>query len=150
MPRMKSLWQDEVRREIVARAGRITDDTKPLWGRMTADRMLSHITEAVRMATGELAVKPKKTPLRFFPLKQLAIYVLPMPKGLPTAPELLAGPQGSVADGQRDLQRALDSFANRRSDAVMPPHPVFWRMSRFTWGVQAYRHIDHHLRQFGV
>jgi hypothetical protein len=147
---MKSLWQEEVRREIAARVGRITDETKPLWGKMTADRMLAHLGEAVKMATGELPVKPKNTPLRFFPLKHLAIYVLPMPKGLPTAPELLAGPQAPVADGKRELQRALETFANRRPDAVMPPHPVFGNMSRFTWGVQAYRHIDHHLRQFGV
>ena len=52
--------------------------------------MVAHLNDAMRMATGELPVAPRKLPIRYFPLKQLILYVLPFPKSAPTAPELLA------------------------------------------------------------
>ena len=37
-----------------------------------------------------------------------------------------------------------------KSDAEWQEHPAFGRLARRAWGVLAYRHLDHHLRQFGV
>jgi hypothetical protein len=135
------------RREIVARASRVTDATVPQWGKMSAGAMLSHLAQSVRMATGEIPVKPKKLPIRYFPLKQLAIYVLPMPKGLPTAPELLERVSEPIDQSRRDFEQLLADFPKRTSYA---PHPAFGPLSRHAWGVLSYRHFDHHLRQFGV
>jgi len=44
------------------------------------------------MAMGELPVAARPVPAFFrqAPFKQFAVYVMPFPKGLPTAPELLA------------------------------------------------------------
>ena len=63
--------------------------------------MLAHLNDSYRMATGELKVKPKNLPLRYTPIKQLIIYVLPFPKGAPTAPELIARCDGAVLDDER-------------------------------------------------
>ena len=57
---------------------------------MNVAQMLAHLNDALRMAAGELPTAPKNTPLRRWPIKQLIVYVLPWPKGAPTAPELLA------------------------------------------------------------
>jgi hypothetical protein len=147
---MKSLWNESERRSIMERVGRIDATTVPRWGRMRAPEMVAHLVQAVRMANGELTVASRNLPLRYPPLKQLAIYVLPMPKGLPTAPELIARTPAEWGDEVGELRATLERFASRPRDEAWPDHPAFGPLSGSAWGVQQYRHIDHHLRQFGV
>src|SRR5690242_15169364 len=108
---MPTMWDAEARGRLLDRIDKVNESSKPLWGKFTADRMLCHLAEAMKMANGELRVAPKKLPLRFFPLKQLAIYVMPFPKGLPTAPELLAAPATSVDDARADVRGAIERFS---------------------------------------
>lgn len=146
----KTIWNDADRADMLARIGRITDDSKPRWGRMTADRMLAHLAESAKMALGTLPCKPANLPIRFFPLKQLIIYVFPFPKGSPTSPELLAGAEAPVGSLKPELQRLIGDLAARCDQKTWPIHPAFGKLSRDTWGVLTYKHFDHHLRQFGV
>ena len=87
---MATFWDPATRDEVCRRVERLTLDHKPEWGKMNVAQMLAHLNDALRMATGDLATTPKNTPLRRWPIKQLIVYVLPWPKGAPTAPELLA------------------------------------------------------------
>jgi hypothetical protein len=116
---------------------------------MDAPQMVAHLLASVRMATGELPTAPKRTPLRHTPLKQLIIYVLPFPKGTPTARELqpVPGPWQREVD---ELRASLDRFVKRDRKGAWPVHPAFGQLSARGWGVLTYRHLDHHLRQFGV
>ena len=147
---MKSLWQDAARTEILRRIAAVDETTPARWGKFTADRMLSHLAESLKMAVGELDVAGKKLPIRYFPLKQLILYVLPFPKGTPTAPELLAGKSGPVDDHKADLRRLIAAFAALKGSSAWRDHPAFGKMSEKSWGVLVYRHMDHHLRQFGA
>jgi hypothetical protein len=149
---MKTMHTAADRRSIAERIGRLTPDSQPQWGKFTAPRMVVHLTDTIRMSLGELSVKAKskRTPLRFAPLKHLAIYVLPFPKGLPTAPELIARIPAAWNGEVEALTGVLERFGGRPVDAAWPVHPVFGPMSTRAWGVLAYRHCDHHLRQFGV
>ena len=71
--------------------------------------MLAHLNDAMRMATGELPVAPKNLPLRYFPLKQLVVYVLPFPKSAPTAPELLARCTGAQFEQEKaEFRKIVD------------------------------------------
>lgn len=147
---MRSLRNDADREAVVARIARLSAATPARWGRMRAPEMLAHLTQSMRMATGDLPVASKRVFLRLPPFKQLAMYWLPLPKGLPTAPELLTR-RPSVWNAEvATLRDALDEFARRPADAAWPLHPVFGELDARQWGVQQYRHFDHHLRQFGV
>ena len=147
---MKSMHSNGDSRAITARAGRLAPGAPPRWGRMSAPQMMVHITDAMRMATGELAVRAKKHPARLPPLKQLLIYVVPMAKGLPTAPELLARAPESIDSEIEAFRSAVERFVACPPGHVWPDHPIFGSMSRAAWGVLAYKHCDHHLTQFGV
>ena len=147
---MRTMHSDSDRQSITERLSRLAPDTHPRWGTMNASQMLAHITDAIRMATGDLVVKARRHPGRLPPLKQLLIYVLPMPKGLPTAPELIARAPSSFSGEMGAFLGAMQQFAARNANAEWPDHPVFGTMSRHAWGVLAYKHCDHHLKQFGV
>lgn len=147
---MKTMFDDAARAGILARIDRITADSRPRWGKMNVEQMLAHIHESMRMACGELSTKPKKLPIRYFPLKQLIVYLLPFPKGAPTAPELLPSDARTIEHSKTELTRVLRAFAERAATTEWPEHPAFGRMTKRAWGVLTYRHLDHHLRQFGV
>jgi hypothetical protein len=147
---MKTFFDAAARDGILARAERITMDSHPRWGTMNAEMMLAHLVESLRMGVGETQPKPKKLPIRFPPLRQLIVYWLPFPKGAPTAPELLPEDRRSIEDSKRELARLAALFGERGAHPEWPPHPAFGNLGRRGWGVLTYRHIDHHLRQFGV
>ena len=146
---MKSIWQDESRKELSDRVGGLTWDHRAQWGKFTAPRMVCHLADSLRMAMGELPVKSKHLPIRYPPLKQLIIYVAPFPRGAKTAPELLAREPREWANDIDDLRGLLDRAATSTTEG-WPEHPLFGALSRNAWGVLIYRHMDHHLRQFGA
>ena len=147
---MKSLRHPEVSAEILKRINRVSPNSVRQWGTMTPQQMLAHLVESMRMATGELATKPKKTPLRWFPIKQIVIYVAPIPKALPTALELLPENSPDIVKSQQELSRLLTDFGTVVRNGPLPKHPAFGRLGSHPWGVLMWRHLDHHLRQFGV
>jgi hypothetical protein len=147
MPR--SLSDAGARQELVERVDRLAPEAKALWGRMTAPQMLAHLADWMLMAKGELNTAPRNRGLSFFPLKQLAIFWLPFPKGVPTAPELISRKPLVWTVERTAVRKHVESFGTL-NPAVWPEHPVFGKMTPRAWRVLGYRHMDHHLRQFGV
>jgi hypothetical protein len=147
---MKSLWNRHDHDEVVNRVVCLTPDRAPLWGKMTCAQMVVHVTDAFGMYCGDLKVGFKSTPIQYFPLKHAFLYVLPMPKNVPTARELKLRAPGEWDAEMARLRDAIARFGDRRQHTAWPLHPIFGRMSAGAYGVLAYKHTDHHLRQFGV
>lgn len=147
---MKTILHDETRAELNARLAALRPDSAARWGKFNCVRMLSHVADGLRLCLGELTAKPKQTPFRYSPLKQFVIYWIPFPKGAPTAPELLARAPESCESECAAVTELMTKIATRAPGFAWNEHPLFGRMTRKQWGVLAYRHIDHHLRQFGV
>ena len=148
---MKTFWDSAAREEICRRMDALTVESKPQWGKFNATEMLAHLNDAMRMAIGELPVASKHVPIRYPPLKQLLIYALPWPKGVPTAPELIArGSSADFAKEKAEFKGVCDRLAQKRAGDAWPEHPAFGRLTHRAWGVLKYRHADHHLRQFGL
>lgn len=148
---MPTLWNQNTRNEVLARLGRLTPDTPGRWGKFTCPDMLGHLNDSMLMALGDVTPRSKKGPLRWFPLKQLIIYVVPFPNGAPTAPELITRTGRCVWDQEvTAFKELLGRLAARADSTVWPPHPAFGAMSRRDWGVLGYKHIAHHFSQFGA
>lgn len=147
---MKTIWEQESRQELLARADKLNPDSAARWGSMSCPRMLTHVTDGLRMALGEIKIVSKNSPLKLAPIRYLIIYVMPFPKGAPTAPELVERVPG---EWQRELAEFKQVFAglvanSRKTDGQ--EHPVFGKLSEKDWGVLGYKHLDHHFKQFGV
>jgi len=148
---MHTLFDDDARAGIRARLDRLTAQQRPLWGKMDAGRMVVHLTAQLRAGLGELQCAPKKTPMNNWLMRRLVIYVIPWPKGTPTAPEFLTQPTSTWDEDVAALRSAMDRFAARGEGGPWTTdHPAFGRLTGRMWGVLAWRHMDHHLRQFGV
>jgi hypothetical protein len=146
---MPSAHDHARRQELLDRLERLTPDRPARWGRFMASRMVLHLADALRMANGELAVRPKRLPMKFI-LRPLMLHVLPFPKGAPTAPELLARTPESWERDVGALRALLAAVEAPAPGTRLPDHPIFGRMSAHDWGTLIYKHADHHFRQFGI
>lgn len=119
---------------------------------MTAPQMICHLNDSFLVAAGEKYASPKTSVMQRTLIKWIALRTpLKWPPGVPTRPEIAQG-QGGTPPGEWETDRAqllalIDAFAARRS---FGEHPVFGKMSQRDWLIWGYRHVDHHLRQFGA
>lgn len=93
---MRSILNESDRVAICSRVRSLSASSTARWGRMSVTEMLQHLRLSAQMAVGELKLaSANKRAFQVFPLKHLILYVLPFPKGAPTAPELR--PDGAAA-----------------------------------------------------
>jgi hypothetical protein len=147
---MPSLRNEAVRNALILRLDQLTPTTKPRWGKFDAPRMICHLGDTLAMALGEIhPPSVKANAVQRFLLKYLFLYVLPMPKGLPTASELLSSPPENFA---ADRQRVVEEIGRlaKAPRAMGPEHPFFGPLSNEEWNRLQCKHTDHHLKQFGV
>jgi hypothetical protein len=148
---MQTLRDAEVRAHVSARIAQLRESSAPAWGTFTSAGMLAHCVDAFRIAMGELPCKPIKVPfghtraLRWFVLR-----VLPFPKNAPTAPEMIQRAPRAFEVEREALLALVARFAPGAGPSRWSPHPLFGNLSEAEWSELAYKHLNHHLRQFGV
>lgn len=123
------------------------------WGKMEVTAMLCHVGDALEQALGRHPM-PDQSSLLFRTVVKWVVLHLPMPKGAPTAPAMEAGKGGSCSDDfeaakARVLALLADTLAYPEGKDFVP-HPAFGPLTRKQRGVLTWKHIDHHLRQFGA
>ena len=113
--------------------------------------MLQHLRLAALMTVGELQVpSANKRPFQMFPLKHLLLYVLPLPKGAPTAPALKPTVSVQFEEERAAVLELFERMGTGLRDGMGPDHPLFGPLTWREWGVATYKHADHHLKQFGA
>lgn len=148
---MPTLLHDPaVRDSLLARVQKLRPDSARRWGKMSVDQMLWHLNQGLSNALGDSTPEMVKVPLPR-PLMKLVAFLMPWPKGTPTAPEFTATRNYSF-DAERGRCLALIDRATRRGidEPGWGRSPAFGAMSGKEWSRLNAKHIDHHLRQFGV
>jgi hypothetical protein len=148
---MGSILNEVDRAEIVNRLRSLSVSSTARWGSLDLVGMLQHLRLSARMTLGDLPVpSANKRAFQVFPLKHLILYVLPFPKGAPTAPELKPVVAASFEEERAGLLELLERIGTGPRDGAGPAHPLFGPLTWREWGVATYKHTDHHLKQFGV
>ena len=148
---MGTILNDRNRTEIVNRVKSLSTSSTGKWGKMDVVAMLQHLRLSARMTTGDLPVpSANKRVFQVFPLKHLILYVLPFPKGAPTAPELKPIDADSFEEERAAVLELLEQIGSGPSEGAGPAHPLFGPLTWREWGVVTYKHADHHLKQFGA
>lgn len=148
---MRSILNDGDRAAIVGRVRSLSASSTGRWGSMNVAGMLRHLHLSARMAVGEMQIpSANKRVFQVFPLKHLILYVLPFPKGAPTATELKPDASVSLEEERAAVLELLERIGMGPREGVGPDHPLFGPLTWREWGAATYKHVDHHLKQFGV
>ncbi len=147
---MKSLWSKEARDEVGQRVGRLRADSERRWGTLGAGQAVCHLSDQLRLALGDLPEPTPVGPFRFRPLAYALIHWLPWPKGVESPDGAFTTAPEEFERDRRQLLDLIERFPTRPRDDKWPAHGSFGPLDADDWGVLSYRHLDHHLRQFGV
>lgn len=148
---MKTITDPIAQQEIFKRMDSLRADTPRLWGTMTAAQMLLHCRRQIGLGTGEVTSKPMFPKAVQWLAKQSFGFSLPWKRNLPTAPEMTAMDDGLDFSHELEMLRsAISAFVQLPDDAALSGHPIFGQMDKQEWGLIIHKHLDHHLRQFGV
>jgi hypothetical protein len=149
---MKSLFDKATYDEIVSRINSLSAASQRQWGKMEISQMLAHCKEAFKVPLSET-----KMP-RLFMGRMLGWMVKPKmygeglwKKNLPTAPNFLIKDQRNFETEKKELSDLITAFYTKGTGNVGKfPHPFFGAFTQEQWGKSMYKHLDHHLVQFGV
>ena len=149
---MKSVFNAEDNLNLVSRIQRLTPDSQALWGKMNVGQMLGHLQQPIRVAVGDLVLKQSFIGFLFgkWALKKLD-GDKPFDKNMPTAPEFKIKVQPDFATELHKVIAMVSRYAaDGPSIITKEPHPFFGKMTVTQWDNLQWKHLDHHLRQFGV
>jgi hypothetical protein len=149
---MKTIFDGVTHEELMERLGRLTPEAERQWGKMTASQMMEHTARGLEMATGKRKVE------QVFLGKAIGwifkggfLSDKPMPKNVPTGPWLIIKddpPFDATRERLKELMTEFHTLGESGTDGLV--HAFFGRLTGKQWGETQYKHVDHHLRQFGV
>jgi len=143
-----TLLNDADRAAIIARLRRVTPDRAARWGTFNAPRMLCHVTDQLRVATGIIIGRHRDTLFRRTVLKWVVIWSSrqPRPGKEESVPEMLSS---SPTTWDRDMAMCIRLIKEIGLGKANGRHPAYGQLNANEWGRLAWKHLDHHLRQFG-
>ena len=150
---MKDIFNQQTIDEFQTRIQKLNTGSKAQWGKMNVFQMLKHCTENDRMLLRERKYKRLFIGRLFgkLALKSNIKNDAPLGKNSPTHPELVIKENGDVTTQKQLWLNILNKYAAKRSSEYTDfVHPFFGKMDSTQVSKFAYKHIDHHLRQFGV
>jgi hypothetical protein len=150
---MESLFESECVDEVQQRLSRLEPDQPRQWGTMNPAQMLAHCSLGLEMAAGEIR-PPRALIGRILGpvIKPMALRDgEPMRRNSPTAKELVINGDRNFDAERKRLNGLIDRFAAAGpAGCTAHPHAFFGSLTADEWAVLMYKHLDHHLRQFGA
>jgi hypothetical protein len=148
---MKSIFNPADNQEIISRINSLTPETPALWGEMSVDQMLKHCNEAVLVAFNEKELKINFIFKIMGSLMRKSILNSPQfSKNSPTAKEFKFTERFNFSTVQNELIQNFSRFQQGEKAITCLKHPFWGKMNNEDWNKLMWKHIDHHLRQFGV
>lgn len=137
------------RAAIRARLAGVTPTQSRRWGVMNVHQMICHAADPMRMALGEIPAVTQPSLMGRTLLRLVVIHT-----GMKPPPGRIKGPPEAFTTkpGQWDIDMAACHHLIERMAAAkhLEPHPFFGNLSVDEWGKLMWKHLDHHLRQFGA
>ena len=148
---MKNILNNADYSEIVNRIKDLSEPNVRLWGNMDIQQMLFHCTTQLKITLGEISHKQEGASfLRSKLGKWLLFSTIPWPKGSETPSKMnVETASYSVSDIETGKNELMNYLEKVRHQKHLKAHPFFGELSRKEWGRLIYKHLDHHLKQFG-
>ena len=149
---MQNLFNAEVYNQVIDRMKNLAPDAQPLWGKMNVAQMLAHCRQAFKVPLSQ-----KKLHRIFigrligWMFKSKLYNDDPWKQNLPTAPSFIIKGDRDFDLEKAELTKLINKFYSVGPMGITKyPHPMFGKLTPEQWGQAMFKHVDHHLRQFGV
>ena len=150
---MDNIFKKETVDKAIGRINKLNSKSTGLWGKMTVDQMLAHCNVSYEMVFTDKHPKPNglmKLMLKLF-VKQTVVNEKPYKKNSRTAPAFLIANERDFEIEKKRLidhrtktqELGEDYFDNKESHSFGP-------LTKTEWNNLFYKHLNHHLEQFGV
>ena len=150
---MKNIFKPEVITELIDRINKLSTDSKPQWGKMSVDQMLAHCCVSYEFVYED--IHPKPSAVKVFLLKTFVKKFVVSEKSYSrnsrTAPEfIIKGDKDFNAEKKRlvgyisKTQKLGEAYFDGKESHS------FGKLNKVEWNNMFYKHLDHHLSQFGV
>jgi hypothetical protein len=150
---MKDLFEPAAVAEVKERLRHLRPDSPRQWGTMNASQAVEHCARGLELVTGTRR-PPRVLIGRLIgsAIRRLALgNDAPMRRNSPTVPDMVvAGTPDLHVERERLLSLIDQVAAAGPAGCTTHPHSFFGRLTPKEWGVLMYKHLDHHLRQFGA
>lgn len=146
---MKSIFEEVTYTQILTRIDALNENSDRQWGKMTVAQMVWHCQFPFLIAIKNKNKGNGNLFVRLFFKKQMYSDT-PFRKNLPTAPNLKTKEEKNLRVEKHKLRELVTDFYNCKTRKDWNPHPLFGKLTHEQWGKMQYKHLDHHLTQFGV
>jgi hypothetical protein len=146
---VKNLFDPVIKQEIIARINNLTAQSQRKWGKMDVAQMLAHCQRPINFAYGDHQIQGSFLLKLIGPLFKSVLYNnKPYKQGLPTDKSYVVS---DAKEFEKEKKQLLD-LVNRFSESAIleVPHPVFGKLTKEQWSKATWKHLDHHLKQFGA
>jgi hypothetical protein len=150
---MKNLFEPSTVDEVKERMSRLRPDSARQWGRMNAGQAVAHCAGGMELALGDRRPPRPLIGRILGPIIKPKAFVEgePMRRNSPTVPGLEVEDQRELGVERERLCGLIDRFAAAGpAGCTTHPHSFFGRLTPQEWSAWMYKHLDHHLRQFGA
>lgn len=149
---MKTLFSKQALDKSIDRINKLQADAQPLWGKMNVTQMLDHCSETMKVARGEKELKRIFLSYVMGSMMKKSFYNdKPIPKNSPTHKDFIITSTSDFEKAKQELINHLTAFQEGGMDkCTSAPHSFFGNITKEQWGLGMYKHLDHHLQQFGV
>jgi Protein of unknown function (DUF1569) len=150
---MKTLFDRTTNDIIISRIQKLTPSSKAKWGKMDAAKMLAHLDLSFRANFGEMILNRDLLLSTIF--KPIARKILlgkkPFLKNMPTDKKLIPkGPVDFFTEQQKVIEM-IRKYATSGPEIISKnPHNILGNITPEQSAFISYKHLDHHLRQFGI
>lgn len=146
-----NLFETSAAQEVLSRLEKISATTPANWGKMNAAQMMAHCQAGFKVYFGEMKMKRGIVGLLFGKMAKKKLFSpQPWARNLPTAPQFKIAEHKEFDVEKQKLISYVNRFATEGYTITSTMHPFFGKLSAQEWATLNYKHLDHHLKQFGV
>ncbi len=149
---MKNIFNQLHSEEILNRIDKLSQSSKPQWGKMNVAQMLAHCSSFQDIAMGNsFSARGWLGILIGNFVKPIFYNDKPLVQNMSTIPTILIVDEKEFETEKEELKQKIITFQNNGPEkCTTHPHPFFGKLTSEQWGKGTYKHLDHHLKQFGV
>lgn len=147
---MKSIFEPNDNEELISRIEKLTSESQALWGKMSVDQMLQHSIAPMDVVFGTLVLKMPFYMGWLGRMFKKSVLTNEFKKGSPTAKEFIFKGSYDFEQSKQELIEKTRKFQDGTKVVKLEKHPFWGKMTTEEWDILMWKHLDHHLKQFGV